>query len=118
VKKLVALVLLLASYETFAQKNPEAANYKIKMHVYHSRIVNVCIAGVCQNLLHLNAMVDGKNVELEDTIPRSTVLWPGDYQVRIVTSNVDAAYEFSAKYEVLFPDGKKRQLIVVGVQEQ
>jgi hypothetical protein len=78
---------------------PDPLAYPLTVHVTHARVTGVGTAGV----LHLDAIVDGKKVELETNA--AALLHIGDYQGRVVSVDDKKSGWFSKSYELLFSDG-------------
>jgi hypothetical protein len=88
-------------------KQAEQLDYPVTVHVSHARLMRPFpTAGAEQSsssYLHLDALVDGKHVELEANA--GALLEIGDYRARIVTNTETKAGFFSKSYELLFADG-------------
>jgi hypothetical protein len=78
---------------------PDPLLYPLVVHVTHARVVGVSPTSV----LHIDAIVDGKKVELE--AGAAALLHVGDYQARLLTDNQQKSGWFSRSYELLFSDG-------------
>jgi hypothetical protein len=78
----------------------------------------------------LDAVINGKKVELFELKIRGAVLHTGDYKARIVSgggsktrmgqtgqANDASTYEDTVTYEFLLSDGSKRKFMLVGEQE-
>jgi len=89
-----------AQKERYSQSHrPDPLEYPLVVRVTHARVTGAGPAGV----LHLDALVDGKKVELET--PASGLLHIGEYRARIVASDDKKSGWFSRSYELLFSDG-------------
>jgi hypothetical protein len=126
-KKLFALGIILIPVIAFASPAPQAADYNISVHVTQSRLIPFFGTGSPQFIPRLDAVIDGKKVQLVELRPRYAVLHTGDYKARIEktgegktragqTGNA-SSYEDEVTYELLLTDGTKRQFMLVGEQE-
>lgn len=102
----MALALMAVALPCAAQKQrysqsqrPDPLLWPLTIHVTHARVSGAGATGV----LHLDAVIDGKKVELET--PASGLLHVGDYQGRVVTQDEKKSGWFSRSYELLFIDG-------------
>lgn len=120
---LVACCLLLSAACASAQKQRYSASqdeklaYPLVVHVTHARLVRpFASAGGDQSAssyLHLDAVIDGRHVELEANA--AALLELGPYSGRVVTNNETKAGFFSRTYELLFAD--RTHLIFTEVAE-
>jgi hypothetical protein len=97
--------------------------------VQSSQLVTVChdvfTRPDCEIKQHLGVVIDGKKYEINSKENYYAVLKTGDYKARLLGSHarfpvVSPDYETSyasTSYEFLFPDGKTRKYMVVGVSE-
>jgi hypothetical protein len=98
--------------------------------VQSSQLVSVCHDDIrgrssCEIKQHLSVVIDGKKYEINSKENCYAVLKTGDYKARLLGSHerfpvVSPDYETSyasTSYEFLFPDGKTRRYLVVGVSE-
>jgi len=126
-KKLLALSIVLFPVIAFATPAPKTTDYDVPVHVTHSKLVLEC-GGGCVYQLHLIGTIAGTKVEIVDgTRPQSAVLHPGDYKARVVKTgggktrvgqaSTVSSYEDEITYELLLPDGTKRQFMLVGEEE-
>jgi len=120
-KKLLALAISLFPVIAFAAPAPPAADYDLPVHVTQSKLEQVCVSGLCNYALHLTGTIAGKKVEVVETKIRMAVLHTGDYKARVAKTGEGkagiASYEDQITYEILMPDGTKRQFIMVGEEE-
>ena len=105
-KRLIVMGMVLLCGLGTAQKSryseshrPDPLEYPLVVHVTHARVTTA--GGV--STLHLDAVIDGKRVELETGA--SGLLHVGTYQARVVTSDEKKSGWFSRTYDVLFTDG-------------
>ena len=90
----------LAQKQRYSESHrPDPLAYPLTVHVTHARVTGVGTAGV----LHLDAVIDGKKVELETNA--AALLHIVDYQGRIVAVDDKKSGWFSKSYELLFSDG-------------
>ena len=109
---LLAAVLCLTVF-TWAGASINPADYNVNVHVSSDHILE-------RGLPRLNVVIDGQKYELDamGSDVAGAVLLPGDYKARVVPTKAKAAaYELYRTYEFLFPDGKTRKYIVVGIGE-
>jgi hypothetical protein len=91
-------------------------DYSINIHVTETRMVrdNRSLA-YHQNLI---VTIDGKRCELESFDFPNTLLQLGNYKARLVKDqHFSGTYESYRVYELLLPDDKKRQFLLVGQWE-
>ncbi len=74
-------------------------DFRLTVHVTHARVVTSGGASI----LHLDAVIDGKKVELETAA--SGLLHIGDYRGRVASSSEGKSGWFSRSYDLLFSDG-------------
>jgi hypothetical protein len=100
----------------WGQANP--ADFPVKVHVVWSRTVVLQGTAATQPEQHLEAEIDGQQVELEGY--SEGVLAPGDDRARI-SAAVHArnknpnTYDVYRGYDFLMPDGKIRLYAVMGL---
>jgi hypothetical protein len=129
-KKLLVLAVFLFPAISFATPAPQAADYNISVHVTHSKLVSLGGNNWVEFSPRLDAVINGKKVELFELKIRSAVLRPGDYKARVVKTgesdtksrmgqqgNPTPAYEDAVTYEFLLPDGSKRKFLLIGEEE-
>ncbi len=94
--------VLLAQKQRYSQssKSAEALQYPLLVHVAHARLM-----GQPVSVLHLDAVIDGKTVELETGA--TSLLHIGEYQARLLKDDEGKSGWFSKSYELLFTDGTK-----------
>jgi hypothetical protein len=106
-----------AQKQRYSASQDEKLDYPLLVHVSHARLVRpFATAGGDQgasSYLHLDALIDGRHVELEANA--AALLELGDYRGRIVTHNETKAGFFSRTYELLFAD--RTHLIFTEVAE-
>jgi len=113
-KKAILFVLMLAPLCSWAEKVPPVpADYTIAVHVQSSRTIAEWGATSQQ----LSVVIDGKHYEIHAYVNTPYVLRVGDYRARLHTPDAGTAYEYKRIYEILFPDGKTRDYLVVGEEE-
>lgn len=78
---------------------PDPLLYPLIVHVTHARVQGAGTSGV----LHLDAIIDNKKVELEANA--AALLHVGDYQARVLAEDHKKSGWFSKSYELLFSDG-------------
>ena len=113
-KSFIFTLIVFLSATTWAA--PAAPEYNINVHVSASRMVIEGKSSAHQQ--SLSVVIDGKKYELEsDTFPNS-LLMLGDYKARLVRDDEGKGkYESWRVYELVFPDKKTRQYLVVGQSE-
>ena len=88
-------------------KRPDPLDYPVTVRVSHARLVRpfASVGGDqgASSYLHLDALIDGKHVELEANA--AALLHVGDYHARLVTNSETKAGFFSRSYDLLFSDG-------------
>ena len=77
---------------------PDPYDYPVTVHVAHARLI-----GAPNTMLHLDAVIDGKSVELETNA--GALLHTGDYKARLVSDDEKKSGWFSKSYDILFSDG-------------
>jgi hypothetical protein len=122
-KKLFALAIFLFPVIALTAPAPQAADYDLTVHVTQSKLVS--LGG--NFFPRLDAVIDGKKVQLMERHIRSAVLHTGDYKARIANAggsktrtgqaNDASSYEDAVTYEFLLPDGSKRKFIPIGEEE-
>jgi hypothetical protein len=117
----------------FGQQPPKAkpgVDYPIAVHIRETHIRQNCqynwqsgiIGGPsysCPDVLYLEAVMNGKSVELMGQYFRKFTISPGDYQARVITkkaSSTDPA-AMGIKYELLFPQRYIWRCMVTGIGE-
>ncbi len=107
----------VAQKQRYSASQDEKLNYPLVVHVTHARLVRpFATSGGDQgasSYLHLDAIIDGRHVELEANA--AALLELGPYSGRIVTNNETKAGFFSRTYELLFAD--RTHLIFTEVAE-
>lgn len=129
-KKLLLLAIVLFPTAVFAAPAPTAADYDLTVHVTGSHLVSLGGSNWVEFSPRLDAVINGKKVELFELKIRGAVLHTGDYKARIVSgggsktrmgqtgqANDASTYEDTVTYEFLFSDGSKRKFMLVGEQE-
>jgi hypothetical protein len=126
-KKLLALVIVLFPVIAFTAPAPQAADYNIPVHVTRSHLVSLGGGNWVEFSPRLDAVINGKKVELFEMKIRGAVLHPGDYKARVVKTgegktrmgqaSTASSYEDEITYEILVPDGTKRQFMLIGEEE-
>ena len=126
-KKLLAFAIFLFPVTAFTAPTPQGADYDIQVHVTHSMLVLECSSGLCNYFLHLKGTIAGKKVEVVETKLHMAVLHTGDYKARVVKTgesktragqtSTASSYEDQITYEILLPDGTKRQFMLIGEEE-
>jgi hypothetical protein len=122
-KKFLVALLLLVPALTWAEKPaPNPADYTVSVHVQTSRLITQCdmVTGgsnICEQGQQLQVLIDGKRIELEGNFgfgkKAPKLLRVGDYKAKVVKEDTSLAYEYSRTYEIVFPDGKTAQYLVV-----
>jgi hypothetical protein len=131
---LLACVPLLYGQKTrFGQEPPKAkpgVDYPIALHIHETHIRQNCqynwesniIGGPrysCPDVLYLEAVMNGKNVELMGQYFQRFTISPGDYEARVITkkaSNIEPA-AMGLKYELIFPQRYIWRCMVTGIGE-
>ncbi len=107
----------IAQKQRYSASQDEKLAYPLVVHVTHARLVRpFASAGGDQgasSYLHLDAVIDGRHVELEANA--GALLELGPYSGRVVTNNETKAGFFSRTYELLFAD--RTHLIFTEVAE-
>ena len=113
-KHLSLVVFLLCS--AFCWSAPAASDYKVNVHVGATRMVRD--PGSPAHYQSLIVTIDGKKYELESLDFPNALLMLGDYKASLVKDQHWAGtYDSYRVYELLLPDNKKRQFLVVGESE-
>lgn len=88
-------------------RRPDPLDYPVTVRVSHARLMRPFVTTTgdqgASSYLHLDALIDGKHVELEANA--GALLHVGDYRARIITNTDTKAGFFSRSYELLFNDG-------------
>lgn len=115
--KKLAVLLLLLLLSVFAWAGPIAnpAEYTINLHVSVSRMVLEGNSAVHHQIL--SVVIDGKKYELASIGAPNALLALGDYKAKLVREDRGRGYDLYRVYELLFPDNKTRQFLVVGQWE-
>ena|GEM_PF-2202310 len=116
----------------FGELPPKAkpgVDYPIAIHIHGTHIRQNCqydwqsaiIGGpahTCPNVVYVDAIFNGKNVELMGAHFDKFSISPGDYQARLTTKapNADPAV-MGQKYELLSPDKRVWRCIVTGISD-
>lgn len=110
------LVAALFCCSVFAWAAPETPEYSMNVHVNTSRMVQEGTSTAHHQ--KLSVVIDGKKYELESIASPNALLALGDYKARIVKDHHNSsAYDVWRIYELLLPDNKVRQFLVVGESE-
>jgi hypothetical protein len=121
-KRSVAVVVCLlavgsaaAQKERYSQSHrPDPLEYPLVIHVTAARTLKMPAPVTVRQgesspaaepiaVLHLNATVEGKKIELE--AGASALLRPGDYRARVMAQDEKKSGWFSRSYDLLFTDG-------------
>jgi hypothetical protein len=126
-KKLLLLAVLLFPAIPFAAPAPQAADYNIPVHVTRSHLVSLGGNNWVEFSPRLDAVINGKKVELFEMKISTAVLHPGDYKARVVKTgegktrmgqpSTVVPYEDEITYEFLLPDGTTRKFLLIGEEE-
>jgi hypothetical protein len=126
-KKLLTLAVFLFPVIGFTAPAPQAADYNIPVHVTHSQLVSLGGNNWVEFSPRLDAVINGKKVELFELKIRSSVLHPGDYKARVVRTgegktrmgqeSTVVSFEDAITYELLLPDGTTRKFQLIGEEE-
>jgi hypothetical protein len=104
-----------AQKERYSQSHrPDTLDYPLVIHVTAARTLKMPAPITVRQgdtngpvepiaVLHLNATVDGKKIELE--AGASALLHPGDYRARVLTQDEKKSGWFTRTYDLLFADG-------------
>jgi hypothetical protein len=111
VKKIALAVLLVFSALAWAAGDPNPAEYTVNVHVTSSSI------DIERGYQLLNVVIDGKKYELGSELRLGRLLALGDYKAKLVKNEHKTAYDSVQIYELLFPDKKTRQFLLVGQRE-
>jgi hypothetical protein len=109
-KKAVFALVFLCAACAYAASNPNPADYNLSVHVSSSSLDPDTPA-------HLTVTIQGKTYELRALFATSGILALGDYKAKLAKDEHKSSYESLQVYEFLFPDGKTRQFLVVGMSE-
>jgi hypothetical protein len=140
-RKLAAVLFLALCFFPFlhgqktrlGQEPPMAkpgVDYPIAVHIHEARIRQNCqydwqsniIGGPrysCPDVVYLDAVMNGKNVELMGQYFQKFTISPGDYQARLLTKKAPSAgpATMGLKYELLFPQRYVWRCMVTGIGE-
>ena len=104
----------------YGQEPPKAkpgVDYPVKVHISGVRIRTYC-NGNCSDVLHADAVVDQKRLELTGAFLYQLNLVPGDYAARrLKTAHKGAATPIDDEYELLLPDSHIWRCTVTGIFE-
>jgi len=110
------LTVLIFVCSVFAYAAPNTADYNVNIHVSATRMVRY--GDEIARHQNLTVTIDGKKFELESSDLTNSLLMLGDYKAKIVKDRHGAGeYDSWRVYELLLPDHKTRQFIVVGQSE-
>jgi hypothetical protein len=127
-----SLPILHAQKVRYGQGLPKAkpgVDYPLSLHISAMRLGSECsitpLDQECADVLHADAVVSGKKIELESDFNlylqfardiKSPLL--GDYRARILTKNPGADLDtIGLRYELLLPDGSVLKCRVTGISE-
>src|SRR5690348_15691934 len=100
----------------FTYAIPSTADYTVTVHVSATRMVRY--GNSTAHHQNLAVTIDGKKLELESLDLPNSLLMLGDYKAKIVKDRRGTGeYDSWRVYELLLPDGKTRQFVVVGQSE-
>jgi hypothetical protein len=109
-------IALLFLCSTLVWAVPSATDYSVNVHVSATRMVHYGDSAAHYQLL--SVVIDGQKYELESVGMPNALLMLGDYKARLLKDQHWAGtYDSWRVYEVLLPDNKKRQFLVVGQSE-
>jgi hypothetical protein len=114
-QKIALLVWLLTPIAPVALAAQTPTGYTINVHVGASRCTPNYGAGAYYH--ELDVVRDGKKYELQALMSDCALLALGDYPAKLTQDKHKTAYESARTYELLFPDKKTRQYMVVGQTE-
>lgn len=106
--KKIALAVLLLTLSAWANSNPNPADYPLTVHVISCHFYP-------SGGLVLETTINGTKYTLWDNWTQ--LLRPGDYKAKLVKDKHENLYQFSAEYELLYPDGKTEHFHVYGISE-
>jgi hypothetical protein len=111
-RKIMLAVLLLSSALSWAGAAPNPAEYALNVHVTSERFDG-------RSPLRLKVIIDGKKYELQALDGETPLFALGDYKAKTVAVKAKDVhpYDIYGSYEVLFPDNKTRDFILVGITE-
>ena len=110
------LIVLFLICSAFTYAIASAADYNVTIHVSATRMVRY--GNSIAHHQNLTVMIDGKKFELESLDLPNSLLMLGDYKAKIVKDRRGAGgYDSWRVYELLLPDQKTRQFVVVGQAE-
>jgi hypothetical protein len=123
---LACLPLLYGQKTRYGQEPPTAkpgVDYLVKVHISGIRIRRYCDQGICDDVLHADAVLSQQKVELTGSFiytPRffQDSLVPGDYTARLLkVAHKGAAVPLYDEYELLLPDRHVWRCTVTGMSE-
>jgi hypothetical protein len=120
--RLTLCLLLLPSF-AFAgdKKAANPADYPLIVHVVASYNRGVGIAPIVDQLQTIDAVIDGKSVELQTPSRTNGVLALGDYKAKLIHTYIPVknpgAYDIDQTYQLLFSDGRTRDFVLVGLRD-
>jgi hypothetical protein len=124
-KSALWVFLILGATAAWAQKakyNP--SDYTVNIHVESSGMKLECGdvtngSSFCFWQQSLKVTVDGKKLELRgNAMPKDQyILKLGDCKARVLKEDVTRSYGYQRTYQLLFPDGKVGEYLVVGESE-
>jgi hypothetical protein len=117
-KKTALFIVITLAHSTWswAANSPDA--YKINVNVMESHWIWKANGNLSGYYLMLKVWIAGTVYEMESVDmgdPRKLpVLVPGSYLAKLVQDEHSDAYEYFQTYELLFPDNKTKEFVVMG----
>ena len=110
------LIVFFFVCSAFTCAIPSTADYNVTVHVSATRMVRY--GNSVAHHQNVTVMIEGKKFELESLDLPNSLLVLGDYKAKIVKDRHGAGeYDSWRVYELLLPDHKTRQFVVVGQSE-
>ena len=112
-------ILIALAPIALAAQNPGDT---VTVHVSASRFrfgATGSIAGnVSQSTVErLNAVINGRKLELTGNLSGPDLLIPGDYRAQLLSESHESDDEIRQSYRILLPANRSRTFIVTGIQE-
>ena len=113
-KALTALAMLLTPIGSSAQTSGDT----VAIHVSASRWkLGIGPGSTPSPIERLNAVINGKKLQLSGDLSGPDLLIPGDYPALLISERHESADEVRQSYEILLPNNRSRTFVVTGLTE-
>jgi hypothetical protein len=113
-KTLTVLALLFAPISLVAQQPGDT----VTVHVSASHwVFGMGINNTVVTVERLNAVINGKKLELMANLSGPDMLIPGDYRAQLLSEHQESQYEMRQSYKILLPKNRSRTFYVTGIEE-